>query len=138
MAEDGTAAMARQPAVARPWAAARGLPHPVAAGARPRQMSRAHRHAAEDARLPATALALAHAHRGAPRPPTADEEKPDETGPSPPAPTAGGCPGITHAQRPPTRKQLEAHQHPGCPGRDLAHRRATAATDALDQALHGL
>lgn len=134
VAEEGTAVVARQSAVARPWAAARGLPHPVAAVARPRQIFRAHRHATEDAPLPATALGLAHAHRGAPRPPTADEETPAETGRSPPAPTAGGCPGINHAQRPPTRKQ--AHQHPGCQGRDLAHHRAAAV--ALDQALHGL
>ena len=134
VAEDGTAVVARQSAVARPWAAARGLPHPVAAVARPRQTFRAHHHAAEDAPLPAIALDLAHAHRGAPRPPTADEEKPDETGRSPPAPTAGGCPGINHAQCPHTRKQ--AHQHPGCQGRHLAHRPAAAV--ALDQALHGL
>jgi hypothetical protein len=133
VAEDGTAVVARQPAVAHPWAAALDLPHPVAAGARPRQMSRAHPHDAEDAPLPATALGLDRAH-GAPRPPTADEERQDETGRSPPAPTAGGCPGINHAQRPPTRKQ--AHQHPGCQGRDPAHHHAAAV--ALDRALHGL
>jgi hypothetical protein len=131
--EDGTAVVARQPAVAHPLAAARGLPHPVAAVARPRQMSRAHHHAAEDAPLPATALGLDRAP-GAPHPPTADEEKPAETGRSPPAPTAEDYPGINHAQRPPTRKQ--AHQHPGCQGRALAHRRAAAV--ALDRALHGL
>ncbi|KAF3001945.1 hypothetical protein E8E13_007072 [Curvularia kusanoi] len=132
VAEDGTVVTAHH-AAARLWAAAPGLHHLVAAVVRPRQIVRAHHHAAEDALLQAIARGLDRANRGDPHLHTADEETLDETGPSLQAQTAEGCLGINHDLPPPTRKQ--AHQHPGCQGRDLVHRRAA---DAQDQAVHGL
>lgn len=134
VAEGEIAVILRQPAAAHLPTAARDLHHLVAHVAHHRQTVRGHRRAAEDAHLQVIARGLDNGSRGALPPHIVNEETLDETSHGLQAPTAEGCLSINHDLLPLTRKQ--AHQRPGCPGRDPALRHA--ATDAQDQAVHGL
>lgn len=99
-----------------------------------RQTVRALRRDAEDVHLSVTGQDLRPVDRGVHLLRNASETVGGETNRGLLVMTAGGYPGINHDLLPLKRKQ--AHQRPGCQGRD--HVLHHAAVTAQDQAVHGL